>query len=544
MVLVVEIEDRTSPKPFLGGWRDVARDLEYHDACSQTPVELLHGKRRRLVNRPVQTSAWVDRRSQAVCVGGGVERAVQVVPEAFPEVGERIVVARSEEELEMRRDAAVKIQRFYRYGKHRSYQSSVAEEDEAKEDGINDLDEDRSAFDDDSPDYRSTSRSLGEFHIVGPQDRGPGDLSLLRNLLDRWGCAEESKILETHPGDDRENSSARRAAQSDRLEREIEILRAIDTARSDVSRRRSERTRARFLDELSKPVDLGGPEKLNRSKVRVETLSVQRAREFREIYDRLLLDEDDAEEDEFERIELLFNLKKIASQHTCPASSSLENLIDQELFLLSSRAEPQRLEHLRSRIKLGFLRLARAALRHDYSVKCSSRTRLCPSCGRLKRLEAFEVDHRERLSRTCVDCAALRTRRTEATAHCAEIYERMLKELRRSEASRPDGASSLAFAMGPKSIGYLVNDIWHGRSAISECQDLEQLRLVRLEPSLAWSPWNTLLTTRREARMHEALAREDDAYDVELRRKFRRMNLQARLYFEALAKPSVSGLSL
>lgn len=101
----------------------------------------------------------------------------------------------------------------------------------------------------------------------------------------------------------------------------------------------------------------------------METLSVQCAREFREIYDRLLLDEDDMEEDEFGRIELLFNLKKIASQHTCSASSSLENLIDQELFLLSSRVEPQRLKHLRSRIKLGFLRLARAALRHDSSTK-------------------------------------------------------------------------------------------------------------------------------------------------------------------------------
>lgn len=104
----------------------------------------------------------------------------------------------------------------------------------------------------------STSRSLGEFHIIGPEDRGPGDLKLLRNLLDRWGCAEEAKIRETHAGDDRENLSARRAAQSDRLEREIEILRAIDTARTDVSRRRSERTRAIFLDELSKPVNIGG----------------------------------------------------------------------------------------------------------------------------------------------------------------------------------------------------------------------------------------------------------------------------------------------
>lgn len=100
--------------------------------------------------------------------------------------------------------------------------------------------------------------------------------------------------------------------------------------------------------------------------------------------------------------------------------------------------------------------------------------------------------------------------------------------------------------MGPEAIRYLVNDIWHGRSAISECGELERLRLVRLDPGATWAPWNTLLVTRREARVHEALVRGDEVlyYGEELERKFRRLNLQARLYFEAMAKSAEAGICL
>lgn len=104
----------------------------------------------------------------------------------------------------------------------------------------------------------------------------------------------------------------------------------------------------------------------------------------------------------------------------------------------------------------------------------------------------------------------------------------------------------MAFAVSPKMIGYLVKEIWHGRSAISDCDDLDRLRLVRLDPDEAWTPWNTLLATRREVRMHEALGKEciQEAYGAELLKKFRMMNLQARLYFQRISKNENSGLCL
>lgn len=96
-----------------------------------------------------------------------------------------------------------------------------------------------------------------------------------------------------------------------------------------------------------------------KSTVHIETLNVQRAREFRDFYDTLVHDED---EELKHRTELLCALKRMAMQHTCAASLSLENLIDQELFLLDSKVSPRKLRPLRSRIRLGFLRLARGVL--------------------------------------------------------------------------------------------------------------------------------------------------------------------------------------
>ena len=101
--------ERLSPKPFLGGWRDVARGLEYHDACSQTPLP----RRPRLVSAQAQTTCPGVSRTTRSVVAGGLERAVQA-GEPFPLIGEVLLAATEPRELQRRQVAAVKIQRFYR----------------------------------------------------------------------------------------------------------------------------------------------------------------------------------------------------------------------------------------------------------------------------------------------------------------------------------------------------------------------------------------------------------------------------------------------
>lgn len=115
MVLSVEIIDRSSPKPFLGGWRDVARDREYHDAVSQTPswiVEhLTKAKKKPRVSILVQTSARCTRSVETLT---GVDRAVQA-DACFPELTDRLVSVQDARAANRKRSAVVKIQRWYRW---------------------------------------------------------------------------------------------------------------------------------------------------------------------------------------------------------------------------------------------------------------------------------------------------------------------------------------------------------------------------------------------------------------------------------------------
>ncbi|KAJ8678672.1 hypothetical protein QAD02_014459 [Eretmocerus hayati] len=113
MVVVLEIEDRSSPKPFLGGWRDLKRNVEYHDAASQTVTAKKIG-----CDREIQTSGWKNASVEADC---GSDKAVQA-SSPFPQIGDRVVWARNNwthGEVRCRRkedeeEAALKIQRFYR----------------------------------------------------------------------------------------------------------------------------------------------------------------------------------------------------------------------------------------------------------------------------------------------------------------------------------------------------------------------------------------------------------------------------------------------
>ncbi|KAL7295498.1 hypothetical protein TKK_0011145 [Trichogramma kaykai] len=588
MVIMVEILDESEPKPFLGGWRDAVHDIEYHDAVAQTSISTIGAQDKPCAaasnrckddaekSRSVCVQTIVEKRTVATSANSRVSRSVQADPgyRSIPVLGEIIIDV---DELKRRREASSKIQRCFRaYLKRRNRQNRLTEKNSIKlycpihGMTVKKLENHQHH---ENANYPSASQEvhreklspkpsleLCHVHDIGEsessnadpvEDHKTTDISALRALIDRcWREIDEESKQKSN-----DKAVTHRVAQQRRLQREINILRVIETAKTQMVRRKDEWNRAKFLDELAKPVVLENRNqslaKHKRATDQSNAMNAQFAIEYRKIYNTLMLDEEDDEKPpdyESNRVETLYCLKKLACRHTCAASISLENLIDQELFLLSLKVDPKQLRSLRSRIKLGFLRLARSTLKHDVSVPAVPKTRWCPSCTRVRRLEAFELDHRERPSRLCIDCKALRASRraaVEANQVPSEQYERMLKELRRSEAARPDGATSLAFALGPNAIRYLVRDIWHGRSAISQSNQADELCLARLDPRQPWSPWNCLLATRREARMHEALARDDllaGVYDQELLRKFRRMNMQARLYFETVGKPAYSSI--
>jgi hypothetical protein len=115
-----------------------------------------------------------------------------------------------------------------------------------------------------------------------------------------------------------------------------------------------------------------------------------------------------------------------------------------------------------------------------------------------------------------------------------EPYEKMLREVRHFE-TRMGCYGGLAFVIGAKIVCRLVNEIWHGRSGISECDDLDELRLTRFRREFEWTPWNSLLLTRTEAAVHRDIIEIESFYDPRLLQKFCMKNLQAKIYFESIS---------
>lgn len=179
--------------------------------------------------------------------------------------------------------------------------------------------------------------------------RTRSDFESLYNLLDRW------RILEIERASSTLVESSRIAACGLILSKEIELLRAIDSKKTAVWLKCKEQKRRKLLDELSRSVvwqDGRG------QSILVDTLRVQRARQHRNMY-TLLANENLSVS---ERIDLLRDLKRVTSMHTCNQSHELVYLINQELDLLACRVDTSRLNWLRNRLKLSFLKLARNAL--------------------------------------------------------------------------------------------------------------------------------------------------------------------------------------
>ncbi|KAG7201471.1 hypothetical protein KM043_004231 [Ampulex compressa] len=510
MVLVVELEDQSPrTKEFLGGWKNTVTGLVYYNACTQTRISGRSGQGRN--DSVTQTVRYADKftdvhQDEAVQVHflpDAHDRFLRAGPFPLAPASPRIMDSSFDKSI---LESTLKIQKFYRAYRARAAHRRVSEthqEQEPWEEPIS---------------CRSTDFTI--LNRASPRTRA--DFELLYNLLDRW------RILETERSSRSLFESSRLALCGLILSKEVELLRTIDSMKTKAKLRCKENRSRRFLDELSKPVvwrdSRGKP-------ITVDTLKVQRAREHRNLY--LKLSREDLQVGE--RIELLYEVKRLCSMHTCRHAADLTYLVDQEVDLLTRDVDPRRLNWLRNRLKLTFLRLAKDSLEGDlgadnrwFEDPNAAVTKLCKTCGRLLPLERFPLGQRLRSS-TCERCTYVKARRGPRPVQ--EPYERMLREVRRCEMGC---YTSPAFVIDTEVVRRLVDDIWHGRSGISECDNLDELRLVRFRREVEWSPWNCLLLTTKEASVHSAIDDLHEFYGPVLLHRFRTRNLQAKVYFESM----------
>ncbi|XP_012277052.1 IQ and ubiquitin-like domain-containing protein [Orussus abietinus] len=519
MVVVVEIENQSISKPFLGGWRHVVTKVEYHNASTQTLRKASRSALKRLRTRITQTT--LEKFTQDL----GQQKGVQVSEESahFPSAGDKILAPKNPrrfagtdvEEFLIREESAIKIQRFFR-----SRRARMAIEKLLRT--VHEILQPSSLFMKKFPMHYYDKL----FHVIKTREpRSRSDFETIHNLLDRW------RITEVERANRELFAGARLAAHGLILLREVKVIRALDDIKTRLKREKDETERSRFLEQLATSERWKGS---GGRVLLVDTPRVLRAKEYKELHDSLKRKDLSSEE----RLSLLESIEGIAEVHSCRTSRELGYLIEQEKLLLAHGVSTATMDQMRNRLRIAYLHLVHGLrcwvespdFRDDRSEAISPGGSRFPHKGG----RPIFYENASRRSFPGPDCRSRSTARPrEAVTVIHAPYQKMLQDLRRSEA-RSKCYTSLAFLIDAKLVHQLVNVVWHGKSGISECRDLDQLRLVKFWWNSDWAPWNSLLLTRREAAMHKAITDPTRIYSASLVQRFTYKNLQAKLHYESI----------
>ncbi|XP_043279290.1 IQ and ubiquitin-like domain-containing protein [Venturia canescens] len=512
MVFVVEIEDRCFAKPFLGGWKNVVTGREYHDARTQTcprgSLVYPRGKKKH-----EDEAAPAAARSPASCA------AARPAANVITETRDRCVGT----------DTSLAYRARVEFGALARLSRETRAQTPPKPEKIHH--------------FRHCRSSRFEIvNLAGPSKRS--DFELVQSVLERWRYWENARL------DGGFFETSKLAERGRILGREIELLRSIEATKARVREERRERRHLADLDRLAEPevwkVGSGGGRK-----ILVETLRVQRARECRDFYRSLFVEAISAED----RLERLKKLREYAAEHTCEYARDLISSVDQEIELFGMSHDEKLMNSLKNRSRQALLRLTinscslgqklgdnRASSPPRSRKPRKSFSKVCERCGRfltIDDLSARIISPGQPLLPTCQTCRNSQPGKDAKIVY--EPYDIMIRDLRIRETNLGSSPSSgdPAWRVDSRIIYRLVNYVWHGKSGISESDDLYRLVLVRFRPQNVWSPWNNLLLTKREAALHQSMQDPCQIYAPTIAKKFVVKNLQAKLRFDLSVSPNL-----
>lgn len=318
------------------------------------------------------------------------------------------------------------------------------------------------------------------------------------------------------------------------LDKEVELLRCIEDYRVQVREDSKKIKEQQFLDEISKPIAWYGRDgKL----IQMETVEIQKARKLRELYNAFLRSDMEVKE----RIELLVDMKFALQEFRHPLAEEVIELLDQECDLLVRRCNDYQLEFLRRRVAINVFQLLKTSELNsrvtklkdirDFKKMENSRLHFCELCHQVKSFTEFPLNAKMSGFFVCKSCSWKDV--TERNWIDMTPFKFILRAVQRDERRRKCWGS-LAFVLQERDVYFIVEKLWHSHSAISECDDVRELRLCRWHVTVDWSPWNCFLVTVQEMKAHLKLECPEEVYDEELVQKVSNKNKLAKAYFEQL----------
>lgn len=122
--------------------------------------------------------------------------------------------------------------------------------------------------------------------------------------------------------------------------------------------------------------------------------------------------------------------------------------------------------------------------------------RVCEKCKSVMTSVNFVMHSRQKDYDLCRKCSSLKTSKTDLS-----VYRAILRGVQRDERRR-GAMASLAFIIQETDVKYIIENIWHGISILSQCNVTSDLRLPRWDINEDWSPWNCVCLSDSESRIH------------------------------------------
>ncbi|XP_045449335.1 IQ and ubiquitin-like domain-containing protein [Melitaea cinxia] len=518
----VEIFSELMKKPFLGGYRNVHTGKIYHHAYTQTPQK---PEKLPPENKNCRDTQTAEMREKIYDTSYSRATQMTTVHAYIPNVTDRIIVPKPYEtydemiaRLNHKHYASI-IQRAFR---HHQFRQKVKKWLKLCMERIAKMEEERRL------EREAIERRLKKDLITKTFPRTREDFDQLYAMVDRWKHAEIARISQLH------SKGPRIAEFTLLLDKEVELLRCIEGYRVKVKEDNKKIKEKQFLEEISKPIAWYGRDgKL----ITMETVEIQKARKLNELYNTFLREDLESKD----RIELLVNMKFALQDFHHPLAEEIITLLDRECDLLVRRCNDYQLEFLRRRVAACVFQLIKTSELNSEVTKCkeirdyrkmeNDRLHFCEMCHQVKLHTDFPLNAKMSGFLVCTSCSW-----KDVSERCwidMTPYKFILRTVQRDERRRKCWGS-LAFVLQEKDIFFIVEKLWHSRSAISECSDMIELRLCRWHVNEDWSPWNCFLITVQEMKAHLKLENPELVYDEELVQKVRNKHKLAKANFEQL----------
>jgi RNase P subunit RPR2 len=305
---------------------------------------------------------------------------------------------------------------------------------------------------------------------------------------------------------------------------QVNMLAVIEKERVKMKKQTRKEKEQRLLEESCSPIKW---KTHNGITISMETIKIQHANFLKQLHEKLFATDMSTSE---LKENLILTKQSLNGSKNDTKISELAKLIDRELQLIEFGFPMKDFKTLHLRLEKLFTNLI-----CDPSTQKQPKGKffLCKQCRKMLPPKSFTVPLNRPDLKLCTSCNWIDNMSHKRVDHSP--FAQMLRELQQFEA-RKGCYKSMAFVLEVHDVKYLVDQIWHGQSAVSQSLDLTELRLGRWDCAKEWSPWNTVLLTKKELQQHLGVPDLNLVYGEAFIRSIHIKHLIAQIYFKGCNK--------